>query len=73
VKFLLVVLSSRRSVAPGARLPGARSTLSLAICTPVSGLPIPSTSVGLPIPISSRYEKNFHDLAVGCTLLGIIC
>jgi hypothetical protein len=48
-KFSSVVLSSRRSVAPGARLPGARSTLSLASCTPIYGLPIPT---------SSRHEEN---------------
>jgi hypothetical protein len=67
-KFSSVVHSSRRSVAPGARLPGARSTLSLASCTPIYGLPIPTTSVGLPIPTSSCHEENSTTRPVCCTL-----
>jgi hypothetical protein len=67
-KFSSVVLSSRRSVAPGARLPGARSTISLASRTPIYGLPIPTTSVRLSIPTSSRHEENSPTRPVCCTL-----
>jgi hypothetical protein len=51
-------LKPQESCTGGLHYRGARSTLSLASCTPIYGLPIPTTSGGLPIPTSSRHEEN---------------